>query len=71
MAYLVKTAEGQKEIALALKDPFAPQFPAHCIEQADRLEIWSSSFSDPGEDWDDYRLFADGEKIDCHRTKGY
>ena len=41
------------------------------VEKADRYEIWSSSFADKGEDFNEFVLFADNVEIYRIRKAGY
>ena len=41
------------------------------LEQADRLEVWSSSFNDPGPDFSEFRLMAGQERLAAFRQGGY
>jgi hypothetical protein len=46
--------------------------PADVIERMDRLTIHGSSFSDPGDDWCEFRAFdALGTEIAYQRVNGY
>lgn len=52
--------------------PFGPGFPATKVEAAARMEVWGSSFSDPGGDYCEFRLFDDaGRQIAQARVDGY
>jgi hypothetical protein len=37
----------------------------------DTVEVWSSSFKDPGPDFNEFRLFKDGQKVETYRINGY
>jgi len=52
--------------------PFGPGLPADIVEKIVKLEMWGSSFKDPGADWCEFRAFnAEGEKIAERRVAGY
>ena len=73
MAYLCKAIEGHEAALAELHDPMAPSppFPAEILERANRLEIWHSSYLDPGEDYTDWILFSKFIEIDRRRVPGY
>ena len=55
-----------------LQPPFGPGFTANEAEGAVKMEVWSSSFSDPGEDFNEWRLFdKDGKQIQTRRRSGF
>ncbi|MFX0201698.1 MAG: hypothetical protein ACFFCW_36755, partial [Candidatus Hodarchaeota archaeon] len=39
------------------KPPQGPGFSEEEIHNIDHLEVWASSFTDPGEDYTDWKLF--------------
>ena len=66
-----KTGEEAKRVA---KDghPFGPGFSDEVIERLHTLEIWHSSFKDPGDDYNLFKAFsATGELIAEKRSEGY
>jgi hypothetical protein len=69
--YLVDTITDKKKIK---RDPMITMFvsfPEAQVDEADRLEVWGSSFKDNGDDCCEYRLM-NGEKLVATRTmKGY
>jgi hypothetical protein len=71
MAYLVETKTGEAVLTAATTDPFGPRFTAEQAEGADKMEVWGSSFADPGPDWCEFRLFKAGEQVATKRTEGY
>jgi len=46
-------------------------FPAELVSQADRVEVHSSSFDDPGEDWNLFQLMAGPKVLASFRQSGY
>lgn len=46
-------------------------FPADLVSKADRVEIHSSSFEDPGEDWNLFKLMAGEQCLASFRQSGY
>lgn len=51
--------------------PMGPGFGPDVAVGADRLEVWGSLFSDPGDDWCEFRLFRGSEEIARRRVRGY
>ena len=50
----------------------ADAFHQNQLLAASRMEIWHTSFSDPGEDFSEIRLLdADGNRIDTYVVPGY
>lgn len=45
--------------------------PSSIIEQADKCEIWVTSFKDSGEDKSEYRFFKNDKMFDTITVKGY
>ena len=46
-------------------------FPAEQVAKSDRVEVWSSSFSDSGPDFNEFKLRRGGEVIAQRRQEGY
>lgn len=71
MPHIIETFQGPPARQKALEaPPFGPGFATN--EAIERLELWGSSFSDPGDDWCEWRSFnAKGEKLISQRTPGY
>jgi len=69
--HIIETFQGPKARQKALEaPPFGPGLATN--EAIDRLELWGSSFSDPGGDWCEWRAFNyRGEKLISQRTSGY
>jgi hypothetical protein len=63
------TTNVQKEAAEG--QPFGPGFDHALASKADRMEVWGSSFVDPGPDFCEYRLFEKGVRIATKRVDGY
>lgn len=57
---------------MTARAPFGPGFSAAKADAAERMEVWGSSFSDPGPDYCEFRLFdSEGRQIDRRRVDGY
>lgn len=71
MPHIIETLHGLEARQKALETP--PLGPGlTIIEWVDRLELWGSSFSDPGDDWCEWRIYdAEGAKRFTHRIPGY
>lgn len=39
--------------------------------RADRVEVWASKFTDPGDDWVEFVFFIEETEIARHRCEGY
>ena len=58
MPYLHTKYEGEEACSQAIqKPPSGPGFSEEEVHEVDRLEVWASSFSDPGEDFTDWKSF--------------
>ena len=73
MPYLYQKHEGAEARKTAAEAaPFGPGFPKETADQAERLEIWASEFSEPGPDYCEFRLFgAQGQSLGTRRQAGY
>lgn len=73
MAYLGIVRTGSEAIRANLESAIGwPKFEEAVIERAEKLEYSHSSFSDPGDDWNECRLFdAEGVEIACTRQEGF
>ena len=73
MPYLYEKSEGNEAKEKASdQPPFGPGFDERIVKSAARLEMWVSSFSDPGEDWCEYRAFdKEGKPLGTRRIAGY
>jgi hypothetical protein len=70
--YLVRTVRGESLLGDATaRKPFGPEFTKDQATAADRMEVWGSSFSDPGDDFCDFKLFSGTEEIAVARVGGY
>lgn len=70
--YKIKTV-ARGSIAAEAKDrpPFGPGF-TEIPEGTVRMEVWGSSFDDPGPDFCEFRLMAaDGSVLASKRVAGY
>jgi len=71
MPNLYETHEGDK-IAKVNGGFCGPKFDAEALSKGVRLEVWGSSFDDPGPDWCRFDLIAqDGTRIATHTEPGY
>jgi len=66
--YLNETITQPERMA---KPSFNVRFPAETVAKADRLEVWSSSFNDPGPDRNEFRLMAGSECLATVHQSGY
>jgi hypothetical protein len=73
MPYLYKECEGEEARDQAKEiPPFGPGFGDEETRDVVRLEVWASSFNDPGEDFTDWKLFdAQGRLVTERRIPGY
>lgn len=70
--YLLKSVEGSEMVGEATSPaPFGPGFAKEEIAQADRMEVWCSSFGDPGSDFNEFRLLKDNSVLASRRIEGY
>jgi len=51
--------------------PFGPGFDQETVEQADSMQVWGSSFDDPGADFVEFQLFNGDKMIAKKRVGGY
>lgn len=71
MPYLYETHEGE-QIAKVNSSLCGPQFEEEAVASAAKMEVWGSSFNDPGPDWCRFDLLdAKGVKIVSRTTPGY
>ena len=56
---------------MACKSPFGPNFSTYQVDNADSMEVWSSSFEDKGEDFNEFRLMKGNEIIENRTISGY
>lgn len=70
--YCVKhiTADAMMSAATEMP-PLGPGFSSEEAAQADTLEMWGTSFSDPGDDFVEYRLLKEGQIVHTKRFAGY
>lgn len=73
MPYKISDWEGEKaRTEAAAPAPFGPAFTPEVVAKTTRLELWGSSFTDPGADWCEHRAFdASGALLDKRRRAGY
>ena len=51
--------------------PVGPGFAAGQVKGATRMEIWGTSFHDPGPDYTEFRLFKGDRFLASSRIDGY
>jgi len=72
MSYLLETIEGESLHTKAAENP--PMGPGFSVDQlvgAEKMEIIASSFDDPGEDWNEFRLIDEsGATLATKRVAG-
>jgi len=73
MPYIGATINGNKNIREYLKrEPNKLNFNEVVLQQAEKLELVHSSFSDPGNDWNSWRIYDQtAEKIAEITLDGY
>ena len=72
MPAVYETHEGVEAIMRVNIGFAGPQFGPEKIAQAVKMEVWGSSFSDPGPDWCRFDLLdAEGTRIATHTSPGY
>lgn len=73
MPYLMSTHMGDTARELAqTAPPFGPGASQETVEKCEKVELHASSFSDPGGDWCEFRLFdKDGQMLERSRVGGY
>lgn len=73
MPYLIEKYDGDAARKVAAESaPFGPGFAPGVVAQVARVELWGSSFTDPGADWCEHRAFdAQGARIGARRRAGY
>ena len=70
--YRVDITTGEELLpAATATPPFGPGFSTDIVAQADTLEMWGSSFTDPGDDFVEYRLLKKGQVVQTKRFAGY
>ena len=71
MPNLYETHEGP-QIAKVNGGFCGPQFDAETLSKGVKLEVWGSSFNDPGPDWCRFDLIdGEGTRIASHTEPGY
>lgn len=69
--YLVQTYKKTMRETASSHPPFGPAFTDEQINQADKLEVWGSSFNDPGDDFCEFRLMKNNKIIFSKRVDGF
>lgn len=70
--YCGLVAEDPEDIAAVIESPCAPGDLKAFADKATKIEVWHTSFTDDGPDYDEYKVFgADGNLLDTFKTTGY
>lgn len=71
--YQVKSLTGkQMRIEALTSPPFGPRFTEEQVSKAVKMEIWCTNFSDPGDDYTEFRLIdAEGKIISTKTINGF
>jgi hypothetical protein len=71
--YVIETVKDPEQIRVkATKNgPFGPGFAADAAAKADTLVVRGTSFTDPGPDYVEFELLADGRSLGVRRVEGY
>jgi len=69
--YLVNKTTGDVSREATQQPPFGPGFDESLARKADRLEVWGSSFDDPGDDFCLFKLYWGDQKLGTKRVAGY
>lgn len=68
MPYLYQTIHDVK----SMEEPFfGVTFPPAQVAEADRLEVWASSFQEGGGDYSEFRLMKGETQVAVKRISGY
>lgn len=68
--YLIKETEDKKK--MVERPPFGPGFSQDRADQAVKMQVWGTSFSDPGPDYCKFKLLDEDDRvIDTQRVDGY
>jgi len=51
--------------------PFSPEFTEEEVKDADKIEVWATSFNDEGPDYCEFRLMKKDQVISSKRVDGY
>lgn len=73
MPYLmeVQTGEAARQLVRRAR-PLGPGFPEETALKAEKVEVHASTFTDPGPDWCEFRLFdQSGQLLEKRRVDGY
>jgi hypothetical protein len=72
MAYMIQKFHDQQAAELCARTGVLGANLPQAAATVRTLELWGSSFNDPGKDWCEYRaLDADGKLIAKRRSEGY
>jgi hypothetical protein len=69
---LHKVSDTPNKAAMTAPPPFGPGVEPHIAAQTMRMEVWESSFMDPGADFCEFRLYDEfGQLVVIRRIDGY
>jgi len=63
--------DNRQDIEAALESPAAPQVDPAIVAEADKLEVWHTSFNDPGPDYNEFRLYKGDKLLASRKQYGY
>lgn len=67
-----KVSETTDKAAMTAPRPMGPGVAQAIADRVARMEVWGSAFTDPGDDYCEFRLFdATGTLFDRVRVPGY
>lgn len=69
--YLVHVYDTNVKAHATRPAPTGPEFQDDVAATATSMELWGTSFDDPGPDFCEYRLFKGREQIGSKRFPGY
>lgn len=69
--HLYRVIESDIEKVACAAPPEGPGFSTGVVARADRMEVWASSCSEPGDDWTEFKLYRGSRLLDKQRIKGY
>ena len=64
-------ADEPKDIQTVIECPCSPGELKELAAKATRIEVWHTSFEDPGPDWNEYRVYAGDKLLGTLKTNGY
>ena len=69
--YLIETLTEDVAEQATMKKPSGPGFTKEEAEQAEKMQVWGTNFSDLGKDFCEFKLLKDGEVFATERVEGY